>query len=215
MPAGNDGRPTRPGWGRYQQVVAGQSANPAWFVLWTRSNCEQRVYDQLVPKGFDVFLPRIAVWSRRGGLRHLIHVPMFPGYLFLHHAMDKASCLAVREARGLVRILGEPGERPAVVPDREIEAIQRVLAACLPTLACPYLQEGHRVRITRGPLAGLEGILIRVKSNRGMLVLSIELLQRSVAVEVDCTLVVPADSPHHTPQGCRARDYHRYGRTHA
>lgn len=167
-------------------------SGPGWHVLWTSSHCEQVVYNQLAAKGFHLFLPKIEVWSRRGGLRHLIRVPMFPGYLFLHHAMDRASCIEVRKSRGLVRVLGERVDRPAVVPDEEIEAIQRVLEADLSPLPHPYLREGQRVRISRGPLAGVEGILVRTKPERGLLVLSIEILRRSVAVEVDCTLVGPA-----------------------
>ena len=163
-----------------------------WYVLWTCSHCEQRVYEQLDAKGFHLLLPKMDVWSRRGGIRHLIRTPMFPGYLFLHHAMDRDSYIEVRKAKGLVRILGERGDRLAVVPDGEIEAIQKVLSANLPAVPHPYLREGQRVRITRGPLGGVEGILVRMKPNKGFLVLSIDLLQRSVAVEVDCTLVAAA-----------------------
>ena len=163
-----------------------------WFVLWARSHCEQLVYDQLTAKGFRLFLPKMEVWSRRGGGRHVSSVPMFPGYLFLQHAMDKTSYIEVCKARGLAEILGRRWDRLAVVPGAEIEAIQRVQHARLPALPHPYLREGRRVRITRGPLADVEGILIRIKSNKGLLVLSVNLLQRSVAVEVDCTLVEAA-----------------------
>lgn len=170
----------------------GGSAVLGWYVLWTCSHCEQRVHDQLAAKGLHLFLPKMDVWSRRGGIRHVMRTPMFPGYLFLHHAMDRTSYIEVRKARGLVRILGERGDRLAVLPDGEIEAIQTVLRARLPVLPHPYLREGQRVRITRGPLGGVEGVLVRIKPNKGMLVLSIDLLQRSVAVEVDCTLVAAA-----------------------
>src|SRR4249920_1644446 len=78
-----------------------------WYALYTRSHCEQLVYSQVVVRGFQAFLPKIEVWSRRAGQQHLVSVPMFPNYLFLRHAMDKVSYLAVRRARGLVRILGE------------------------------------------------------------------------------------------------------------
>lgn len=165
---------------------------PKWHALWTRSHCEQLVYDQLLSKGFELFLPRIVVWSRRGGLRHLTGVPMFPGYLFLRHAVGKSAYIEIRKARGLVRVLGERWDRLAVVSDEEIEALQRVLNARLPVVSHPYLREGQRVRITRGPLADVEGILKLIKPDKGLLVVSIELLQRSIAVEVDCTLVVPA-----------------------
>jgi len=185
-------KPDRYGWRIDELGRERTHSGLAWYVLWTCSHCEQVVHDQLAAKGFQPFLPKISVWSRRGGIRHCIRAPMFPGYLFLHHAMDKASHIEVRKARGLVRILGERGDRLAVVPDEEIEAIQKVQRAHLPALPHPYLREGQRVRITRGPLADVEGILVQIKPNKGLLVLSIDLLQRSVAVEVDCTLVVAA-----------------------
>jgi transcription antitermination factor NusG len=105
--------------------------------------------------------------------------------------MDKGSCIQILKTEGLVRILGERWDRLAVVADGEIDAIRRVLDAELPVLPHPYLHEGQRVRITGGPLIDVEGILARVKSNKGLLVVSVNLLQRSVAVEVDCTQVEP------------------------
>src|SRR2546427_12734556 len=96
------------------------STSPAWHALWTYSNCEQLVHDQLAAKGFDLFLPIVEAWSRRGGVRRLARIPMFGSYLFLRHAMDKASYLEVYKARGLVRILGERWDQLAVVPDSEI-----------------------------------------------------------------------------------------------
>jgi len=117
---------------------------------------------------------------------------MFPGYLFLHHIMDKLSFLEVRKARGLVRVLGGPWDRLTAVPDAEIEAIQRVLRAHLPVMHHQYLREGQRVRITQGPLAGVEGIFLQGRPTKGLVLLSVELLRRSVAVEVDCTSVVAA-----------------------
>lgn len=163
-----------------------------WYALWTRSHCERMVWDQLAGKGFDVFLPTVDVWSRRTGIRHRIQVPMFPGYLFLRHAMDKEGYLEVRKARGLVCVLGERWDSLAVIPGREIEAIQRVAQARVPVFAHEHLREGQRVRVTHGPLADVEGVLVRQEPHKGLLVLSVRLLQRSVAVEVDCTWVVPA-----------------------
>jgi transcription termination/antitermination protein NusG len=165
---------------------------PLWYALYTRSHCEQLVYDQLTAKGFHIFLPKIDVWSQRAGKRHRISVPMFSGYLFLRHAIDKTSYIDVRKARGLVRILGERWDRLSVVPDAEIEAIQTTLNACLPVMPHPYLREGQRVRITQGPLRGVEGILVQSKPTKGLLILSVDLLQRSVAVEIDCSVVTAA-----------------------
>jgi transcriptional antiterminator NusG len=164
---------------------------PAWHVLWTRSNSEQLVCDQLTAKGFRLFLPSVEVWARRGGVRRRGRVPMFPGYVFLQHALDKWSDTEVRKARGLVSILGDSWERRAVVPDREIEAIQRLVESRLPVTGHTHLREGQRVRIVDGPLTDVEGILVRTKPGKGLLVLSVQLVHRSVAVEVDCTLARP------------------------
>ena len=164
-----------------------------WYALWTSSHCEQLVNDQLLARGFDPFLPRIDVWSRRGGERRVVSLPLFAGYLFLRHPpMTKASYLELCKARGLVRVLGERWDRLETVPDAEIDGIRRVLNVRVPVMPHPYLRDGQRVRILRGPLADVEGILVRTKPNKGLVVLRVALLQRSVAVEVDCTLVEPA-----------------------
>ena len=165
---------------------------PGWYVLWTQSHCEQLVHDQLRARGFELLLPTREVWSRRGHVRHQIRTPLFPGYLFVHHALDKTAYAVVRSARGLVGVLGEPGSVAAQVPDVEIDAIRRLVHTRTPALPHPYLRQGCRVRITRGPLADLEGIFVRSKAHKGLVVISVNMLQRSAAVEVDCTLVAVA-----------------------
>lgn len=166
-----------------------------WYALWTHSHCETLVRDQLAAGGFEVCLPLMQTWSRRGGKPHLIALPMFPGYLFIRHAIDKHSYVEILKTRGVVRILGERWDRLAPIADEEIECLQRVLSSDVCVLPHPYLQEGQRVRIEHGPLAGVEGLLVRQRPNRGLLVLSVDLLHQSVAVEVDCTAVVPAGPP--------------------
>ena len=172
-----------------QSVAAGLRH---WYAIWTNSHCEQLVCDQLQAKGFDAFLPRLNVWSRRGGVRRVISVPMFPGYLFLSHgSMDKGSYVELCKTRGLVRVLGDGWDRAAVVPDRDIAGIQKVVKAQVPATPHPYLKHGQRVRILGGPLTDVEGILVRMKPNKGVVALSVDLVQQSIAVEVDCTLVTP------------------------
>ena len=166
-----------------------------WFALWTHSHCEQLVRDQLSAKGFDAFLPTIRDWSRRGGVRRLISRPMFPSYLFVHHSMDKLSYIEIMKSNGLVKILGERWDNLAAIPDAEVDAIRQLTTSELSLTPYPFLRDGQRVRIVEGPLAGVEGILVRSRPNRGLLVLSVELLHRSVAVEVDCGAVVPIESP--------------------
>ena len=164
----------------------------SWYALWTHSHCEQQVHEQLVQKGFCSVLPTIDVWSRRRGTRRLIQAPMFPGYLFLRTTMDKTAYLEVRKTRGLVCMLGERWDSLTTIPDEEMQAIETVAAARQPVLPYPYLREGQRARITGGPLAGVEGILVETRPQQGLLVLSLHLLQRSVAVVIDGTDVVPA-----------------------
>ena len=169
-----------------------------WYAVWTHSHCEQLVHDQLASKDFKAFLPIVQMWSRRGGVQRLTGRPMFPGYLFTHVCMNKNHYVEILKTNGVVRILGERWDRLTAVDDREIEALQSVVASKLTVLPHPYLREGERVRIESGSLAGIEGILIRSKPKRGLLVLSVSLVHQSVAVEVDCTSVVPArtHAPH-------------------
>src|SRR5262249_49141616 len=150
------------------------------------------VHDQLTAKGFEVFLPTTDAWARRGGARVLERVPLFRGYLFLRHAMDKAGYLEICQVRGLVRLLGERWDRLEVVPDTQIGAIQAVLRSGLTILPHPYLRQGQRVRITSGPLAGVEGVLLASDPDKGVLVISVHLLRRSIAVRLDCTRVEAA-----------------------
>lgn len=180
-----------------------ETRDGAWHALWTASHCERLVHDQLAARGFETFLPEQQVWSERRGVRRLVPAPLFPGYLFLRHAMSKESYIAVRQARGLVAILGERWDRLAEIPDAEVGALRRVHAAQVPVLPHAFLRAGQRVRITSGPLAGVEGALVRSDAGRGLLVLSIHLLQRSVAVTVDCTRVEAIASPELAVGGAR------------
>jgi transcription antitermination factor NusG len=171
---------------------AADAAAAAWYAVWTRSQCEELVGDQLDAKGFRVLVPKALKWIRRGRQRRRHVVPIFPSYLFVHHPLDKHSHVEILKARGVVRLLGTDGSGPTPIPTPEIEAIQRVTTAGVLVFPHTYLTAGQRVRIRGGALAGLEGLLLRQRMEKGLLVISVDMLQRSVAVEVDCTLVDPA-----------------------
>jgi transcription antitermination factor NusG len=174
-----------------------------WFALWTSSHCEQLVHDQLSAKRFHVFLPTMRQWSRRAGTKRLISRPMFPGYLFVRHAIDKRSYLDIVSTRGLVKILGERWDSLETIPSSEIEAIERLAESDLTSMPYPYLKEGQRARIVAGPLAGHEGIVVRSRRNRGLLVLSIALLRRSVAVAIEWDAVLPLEASTPVPSAGR------------
>ena len=160
-----------------------------WHVLWTRSNCEQLVYEQLSVQGFELWLPMLDKWARRKHVRVPFRAPMFPGYLFVREAVDRTSYTEISRTRGMVRILGERWDKLATVPDREIEAIRQVHESDTPGVPHAYLQEGQRVRITKGPLTDVEGFFVKTDARKGLLVLSIEMLRRSLAVKVNRGMV--------------------------
>jgi transcription termination/antitermination protein NusG len=176
-----------------RQILAPQDG-ASWNVLWARTQCEQEVHDQLTRKGFHVFLPQQEVWRRHNRVRYRAVVPLFPGYLFLRQRLDPASYLELLKTSGLIKVLGDGWDRLACVPDPEVEAVRRLHLAHAQIVPVPYQEfhAGDRVRITQGALSGLEGVLLQTRPSRGLLVVSIHLLQRSVAVEVDCTLVEAA-----------------------
>jgi transcription antitermination factor NusG len=160
-----------------------------WYAVWTRSNCERLVAEQLSAKAFTLFLPETTMWAWRVGQSRLVRAPIFPGYLFLRHAMDKRSYIEILKARGVVRILEGGWTRLTAIPAVEIDAIQRLVRAEQPLFPHTYFHDGDRVRVVRGPLAGIEGLFVRDKPTKGRLVLSISLLQASVAVEIDAATV--------------------------
>jgi len=173
-------------------IAPGADAGTSWHVAWTHSHCEQVVHDHLAAKGFHPYLPKLRRWSRRAGVRHLVDAPLFPGYLFLNDSLDRSAHVEVRKTRGLASLLGERWDRPAVVPPHEIDAIRRVAGSGLEVQPHLYLAEGQRVRVVSGPLHGVEGHLVRHRADRGLVVVSIHLLQRSVAVELALADVEPA-----------------------
>ncbi len=152
-----------------------------WFALMVRTGREKPATLHLENAGYECFLP-VSKFTRRWSDRMKeIEVPLFPGYLFCR--MDPHNRLPVLMTPGVIQIVGA-GKSLIPVEEDEIAAIQRAVKNGLSTMPWPYLQVGHVARIEEGPLRGMTGIIIRIKS--GMkLVLSVSLLQRSVAVEVD------------------------------
>ena len=168
-----------------------QVKTDAWYAIWTRSNCERLVAQQLAANGFSPFLPETRIRSIRRGKTAIVRAPMFSGYLFVRQAMDKARYINMLTVRGIVRILEDGWTRLTPIPDADIDAIQRIVEADVPVFAYPHLSIGERVSIVDGPLAGLEGVFVPDKTSKGSFVISIDLLGRSVAVEIDRAAVVP------------------------
>ena len=164
-----------------------------WYAIWTRSHSERLVFDQLAALGFNAFLPELGLWSKRQGQMRVLQTPMFPGYLFVRDSMDKHAYIQMLKVRGLVRILENGWTKLTPVPDDEVSAIETAMNAGVPMF--PHaLHEGDHVRVTDGPLKGVEGVFVQDKPDRGRLIVSIGLLGRGIAMEVDCTSITPCSA---------------------
>jgi transcription antitermination factor NusG len=159
------------------------SQNHEWYAVRARSNCETKIHWTLAEKGIENYLPsyrEVHQWKDR---KKVVEQPLFPGYLFVRMANCWESRLSVLCSDGVVNILGT-GETIEAIPVEEIEAVRRLLTSSARCQAHPLLQEGAWVRVKRGALKNMEGLLVRVK-NETRLVLSITLLSQSVSTEID------------------------------
>jgi transcription antitermination factor NusG len=160
-------------------------ARHPWFALQVRMRHEAGVADHLQGKGYEWFLPLYKTRRRWSDRVKQIDSPLFPGYLFCR--FNPHDRLPILKTPGVTQIVGY-NHVPVPVDEQEIEAIRRLVASGVPNFPCAYLEIGSKVRIEAGALRGLEGILMDIKGKR-RLVLSITLLQRSVAVEIDSDAV--------------------------
>jgi transcription antitermination factor NusG len=152
-----------------------------WWVIYTRHQHEKVVADVLSAKGFEVFLPLYDSIRRWKDRQKLLSLPLFPCYVFVRGGFHRR--LQVVSTPGVYMTLTH-GDRIAVIPEREIDAIRRTVEGPFRMEPHPFLRCGDRVRVIGGSLEGVEGILIR-KKNQFRLVLSVDMLEKSVAVEID------------------------------
>lgn len=169
------------------QMILPADRPPLWYAVRVRSNYERNVSTVLDHKGVEQFLPTYRsrrVWTDRV---KTLDLPLFPGYLFCRIPMEERN--RVITVDGVVGIVGA-GRQPIPVSNAEIDAIRTLIQSQLPAQPWPFLKVGETVRINHGSLSGLEGILVRVK-NSWRLVVSVSLLERSVAVEIDAAYISP------------------------
>jgi len=158
-----------------------------WYAIYTRHQHEKTVAESLSKHGVEVFFPTYgAVRQWKDRTKHLL-LPLFPCYVFLRGWLDRR--VKILSTPGVYSIVGIAGQ-PAAIQETEIEAIRKAVTSNLRVEPFPFLRCGDRVRVKAGPLMGIEGILIRKKSSF-RLILSAELLQKSIAVEVDAFGVEP------------------------
>lgn len=173
------------------QIVEEQEVNsvavppnrPQWYAIQTRGRHEKKVARQIKDRGFDGFLP-LATEMHEWSDRHMrVDAPLYPCYTFLHAWIDSSIRTAVLRIPGVLHFVGLPG-CPQAIPDPEMEVIHRLMKHCVPVRSHVFVSEGARVRIRGGALDGIEGILLRRNSDSSLIV-SVQLIQRSIALRVD------------------------------
>lgn len=168
--------------------------NAAWYAVAVRSNFERIVAQSLRQKDYEVFLLTYLAKRRWSDRTKVVECALFPGYLFCR--MDLQQRVPLLNTLGVASIVGV-GKCAVAVQDGEIAAIQRIVESGLPVAPWPFLKAGQFVYINHGPLAGVEGIVIASK-NRSRLVVSVEMLRRSVTVEIEYDWAEPSKPAYST-----------------
>ena len=159
----------------------------AWCALFTCHQHEKSVAYGLTAKGFEAFVPLYDSMRRWKDRKKLVSLPLFPCYVFVRGALTRR--LQAVTTPG-VHMIVSTGDQVAVIPEEEIEAIRRIIRGPYRVEPHPFLKCGVRVRVKRGALEGVEGILLR-KKNLCRLVLSVDMMAQSIAVEIDASEVEP------------------------
>jgi len=164
-------------------------AEQRWYAAYTCANHEKRVAAELGARSVEHFVPLYKSVRRWRDRRVQLDLPLFPGYVFVRLALrDKLRVLQIPSVVHLVSFNGHPAE----LSNNEMEALRRSLTERLDAQPHPYLNVGRRVRVAGGPLTGLEGIIVR-KKNQFRFVISLNLIMRSVSVELDDADIAPVN----------------------
>jgi len=168
-------------------VADPETDNLRWFALQVRTRWESSTAVLLSGKGYQTLLPTYQTKKRWNGKAKQMNAPLFPGYVFCQ--FDALKRLPILVTPGVISVVGR-GRVPFPINDREIAAIQTIVTSGFQAEPWPYLEVGQKIRIEGDSLSGLEGILIQFKGNN-RIVVSVSLLRRSVALEIDRDCVRP------------------------
>ena len=162
----------------------------SWFAVHTKSRHEEIVYKGLLQKSINTFSPKMEVWSKRKDRKKRIMIPVFAGYLFVEFDLNNQTRLNILTTPGVVRILGKRvGGEPIAIPEDQIQAIRRLVESKIEMKRIEYPQIGEKARIKDGPFKGIEGMVLKMDLKKDTFVVSIDLLQRAVALEMEGFLI--------------------------
>jgi transcription antitermination factor NusG len=161
---------------------AADIAAPAWFAVQTRPRHEKKVSAELQEKGISAFLPLISSTRQWSDRSRVVEMPLFPQYVFVRIAQTLQTRVSVLRANGVTSFVGTRGIG-VPIPDEQIDRVQTVVTRGIPAVPHPFLNVGKRIRIRGGALDGLQGILTAVHGDQ-TLVVSVELIQRSIAIRI-------------------------------
>lgn len=163
--------------------MANDVFKPLWYVLLTKSRFENVVFDGLLKKKIDVFLPKITVRSKRKDRKQMIQVPLFPGYVFVKSGLTPNEHLAILKTTGAVRLIGS-NDGPVSVDERDIESLKIMISSSDEIFTGSRFEKGSEVVVTKGPFTGIKGIFEKY-GGKGRVIVNIDALGQFASVDVD------------------------------
>jgi len=170
-------------------IVTPAEQQPAWFALYTRSRFEKKLMSELSERSIEVFLPMREILSRWKDRKKKIWLPLFPGYIFVHHIDTPANRYRILNVPGAVRFVGFNAQATPI-PLEQIDGVRRFLESNLAVDPYPYIKIGRRMEVIAGPLKGIQGKLVQ-KKGRFRFVIQVDLIRQAISVEIDASDVHP------------------------
>ncbi|MBI3910463.1 MAG: UpxY family transcription antiterminator [Armatimonadetes bacterium] len=165
---------------------------PAWYAARTRSRHEKKVAASLSGQRLHTYLPLRRTWSSRRDRKITIEVPALPGYLFIHCTLSPQTRALIKRSAGVLYLVESAG-RPAAIPERQIHSLHAALAHANDVEHHPYPRLGGRVRVTRGPMEGVEGYLVRIHQSRPRLMIAVDYVNQALSIEIDADYLEAVD----------------------
>ncbi|MCG6551649.1 MAG: UpxY family transcription antiterminator [Candidatus Magnetominusculus sp. LBB02] len=165
---------------------------PFWHCIYVRPRHEFKVLERLLKAKSEAFLPSVQRLSKWKDRKKLVEFPLFPNYLFVRCAANLQDKRLILRTQGVICFVGHRHacydyER---ISDDQIASLMRIVQSDVPVNPYPYLKEGHRVRVRRGPFAGVDGLLVKRKGLHKLVIL-VDILQQGISVEIDASDIEP------------------------